>query len=109
MNGSGNVSNMTLPAIKGWEGTRSPSEVTPMNTNKKFYRVSDNSDPMSLSPKMVTQLRLKVKPEDENKEEKSSTHGMNEAQKFQHNRQRNHDFKLQEEQRAKEMKRRNIE
>ena len=53
-----------------------------MNTNKKFYRVSDNSDPMSLSPKMVTQLRLKVKLEEENKEEKSSTHGMNEAQKF---------------------------
>ena len=79
MDQSGNVSAMTLPAIKPGDSNRSPSTITPMGTNKKFYRVSDNSDPMSLSPKMVTQLRLNVKlEEDVVEDDKSSTRGMTE-------------------------------
>ena len=77
---------MTLPAIKAGDPTHSPAGASPLATSKKFYRVSENNAPVSLSPKLVSQLRLKAMPEEAVGEDISSTRGMDPYQKFTHKR-----------------------
>ena len=92
MEASGNVSTINLPAIKAGEPSHSPTEASPLATSKKFYRVSDNNVPVSLSPKLVSQLRLKVMPEEAVGEDVSSTRGMDPYQKFNHKRLKDEAF-----------------